>query len=195
MKGLRTARTWGGIGAIFSLFYITYFVGFIMKLFAVKEIAEATEREKIFRDYVWAAVLNILASFILSWALYRMWVKIPYMITNPEEFMDFMSAFGMWTFLAAIIMIVGVFFMKKSYDGITEETGVGLFRTAATMYLIGAVLSLIMVGYFFILLGAILEVMAFFGLPEEVPGRGATETGSESTVEEPTDVSEPLEET
>ena len=170
MGSLKTARTWGGIGAIFSLFYVTYFVGFIMKLFAVKEIAEATKKEKIFKDYIWAAMMNIAASFVLSWAFYDMWDKMADVIHDPGKVAELMSAFGMWSFIAVVLMIVGVWFMKKSYDTIAQETGVATFHTAALFYLIGSILMLLMVGYFFILVGAILEVMAFFALPEELPG-------------------------
>ncbi len=170
MANLKTARTWGGLGAIFSLFYMTYFIGFVLKLFAVKEIAEATGRLKIFRDYTWAALLNITASFIFSWAFYDMLSKYEGVIHNPAELEKLLSQFGDWLFVGTIIMIIGVWFMKRSYDAITEATGVGNFHTAALVYLIGAVLSLFLVGYFFILLGAIFEIMAFFGLPEVLPG-------------------------
>ncbi|WP_157726885.1 DUF996 domain-containing protein [Thermococcus radiotolerans] len=186
MGSLKTARTWGGIGAIFSLFYVTYLVGFIMKLFAVKEIAEATKKEKIFKDYVWAAMLNIVASLVLSWAFYDMWDKMADVIHDPEQVAELMSAFGVWSFISVVLMIIGVWFMKKSYDAIAQETGVGTFHTAALFYLIGSILMLLMVGYFFILVGAILEIMAFFALPEELPGAvSETPAPDEKPVPEP----------
>ncbi|WP_148882455.1 DUF996 domain-containing protein [Thermococcus aciditolerans] len=187
MESLKNARTWGGIGAIFSLFYVTYLVGFVLKLFAVKNIAEATKKESIFKDYIWAALLNITASLILSWAFYDMWDKMADVIHDPEKVTELMSAFGTWSLVAVIIMIIGVWFMKKSYDAIARETGVGTFHTAALFYLIGAILALLMVGYFFILVGALLEIMAFFALPEELPGavneKPAPEPATEQTVE------------
>ncbi|NJE01194.1 DUF996 domain-containing protein [Thermococcus sp. JdF3] len=170
MENLKNARTWGGIGAIFSLFYVTYLVGFVLKLFAVKNIAEATKKENIFKDYIWAALLNITASLILSWAFYNMWDKMADVIHDPEKVAELTSAFGTWSLIAVVIMIIGVWFMKKSYDAIARETGVGTFHTAALFYLMGAILTLIMVGYFFIMVGAIMEIMAFFALPEELPG-------------------------
>ncbi|WP_232461965.1 DUF996 domain-containing protein [Thermococcus siculi] len=145
-------------------------IGFILKLFAVKEIAEVTKNARIFKDYIWAAILNIIAGLILSWAFYDMWAKIPDLVHTPEKLDELISAFGMWTFIAVLIMIVGVWFMKKSYDAISRETGVKTFHTAALFYLIGAVLSLFLIGYFFILVGVFLEILAFFGLPEELPG-------------------------
>jgi len=174
LASLKTARTWGGLGAIFSLFYMTYFIGFVLKLFAVKEIAEATGRLKIFKDYTWAALLNITASFIFSWAFYEMLSSYEGVMHNPDELEKLFSQFGNWLFIGTLVLIAGVWFMKKSYDAITEATGVGSFHTAALMYLIGAVLSLFFIGYFFILLGAIYEIMAFFGLPEGLPEASTT---------------------
>ncbi|NJE30908.1 DUF996 domain-containing protein [Thermococcus sp. 18S1] len=186
MESLKNARTWGGIGAIFSLFYVTYLVGFVLKLFAVKNIAEATKKESIFKDYIWAALLNITASLILSWAFYDMWDKMADVIHDPEKVSELMSAFGTWSLVAVVVMIIGVWFMKKSYDVIARETGVGTFHTAALFYLIGAILALLMVGYFFILVGALLEIMAFFALPEELPGTvGETPAPEEKPAPEP----------
>ncbi|MBP1912372.1 hypothetical protein [Thermococcus stetteri] len=49
MADLKNAKLLGGIGAILTVVGVG-FIGFILKLLAVKNIAEATGREEIFTD-------------------------------------------------------------------------------------------------------------------------------------------------
>jgi len=62
--------------------------------------------------------------------------------------------------------------MKQSYDMISEETGVGMFHTAALLYIIGAVLTIVIIGLLLILIAAILEIAAFFSLSDELERPG-----------------------
>nr|WP_206204655.1 DUF996 domain-containing protein [Thermococcus sp. MAR1] len=157
----------GGIGAILT-FVGVGFVGFILKLLAVKNIAEATGREEIFSKYLWAAILGILASlvFVASW-----WGAITGMGVHGSPRIG-LGMMGVGGLLAAILMIVGAWFMKQSYDMISEETGVGTFHTAALLYIIGAILMIVVIGAFLILIAAILEIIAFFSLPDKLEKPG-----------------------
>ncbi|ASJ12192.1 DUF996 domain-containing protein [Thermococcus thioreducens] len=167
MADLRNAKLMGGIGAILT-FVGLGFVGFILKLLAVKNIAEATGREEIFSKYLWAAILGILASlvFVASW-----WGAIMGMAAHgaPEFGLGMMGVGGL---LAAVLMIVGAWFMKQSYDMISEETGVGAFHTAALLYIVGAILMIVLIGGLLVLIAAILEIIAFFSLPDEIEKPG-----------------------
>ena len=57
----------------------------------------------------------------------------------------------------------------KSYNSITEHTGVGFFRTTATIYLIGAVSAIILIGFLIIIVAKIIEIVAFFMIPDKLP--------------------------
>lgn len=162
MGSLSNAKILGGIGAILGLVGLG-FIGFILKLVAVKQISDATDNKEIFSKYLWAAILNIVAGIVLFGSFF-----IPLLSGNLEFSL---SALGLGLIVAVILMIIGVIFMKQSYDMISEETGVGMFKTVALLYIIGAVLMIILVGSFIILIAAILEIVAFFSLPDEVPGR------------------------
>jgi len=170
VASLKTARTWGGIGAIMSMFYFTYFLGFILKLFAVREIAEYIGNRKIMSDYLWAAMLNITGNLIMVGSFYSAWDRIGEAIGRPEEIASIIHSLNWWFFIGAFLILIGTWFLKSSYDAIAVQTGVRTFSTAALMYLLGAVFMFFFIGYFLILVGAVLEAMAFFGLPEELPG-------------------------
>ncbi|ASJ04357.1 DUF996 domain-containing protein [Thermococcus barossii] len=163
MSELKNAKLLGGVGAILTLVGLG-FVGFILKLFAVKDIAEATGRGEIFSKYLWAAILNIVAALILVASLWG----VMFAMGSSESPEAIVGAMGIGGIIAAIIMFVGVWFMKQSYDMISEETGVGTFHTTALLYLAGAILIPIGLGLVILLVAAILEIVAFFSLPEEL---------------------------
>ncbi len=161
MGRMENARLLGGIGAVLTLAGAG-FLGFILKLLAVKEIAVETGREEILKEYIWAAVLWIASSLILTGVLIEYWLNPP---ATPRTALE---TIGVITFLAALLMIVGSWFLKESYTTIANETGVKTFDTAGKLYFFGGILSLILLGFVLILVAAILEVLAFLKLPEEI---------------------------
>ncbi|ASJ08959.1 hypothetical protein A3L11_06855 [Thermococcus siculi] len=162
MADLKNAKMLGGIGAILSFIPGLSIVGFILKLFAVKNIAEATGRGEIFSKYLWSAILWIISSLIL---VGTMWGSMLGASQSPEFGLGMMGVGGV---IAVILMIVGVWFMKQSYDMISEETGVGTFHTVALLYFVGAILMIVLIGGLLILVAAILEIVAYFSLPDEL---------------------------
>ncbi len=161
MGDLKNAKLLGGIGAILTLVGVG-FIGFILKLLAVKNIAEATGRGEIFSKYLWAAILAIIADLVLISVFIG---SMGSLSESPEQVIGVMGFGGI---IAIILLIVGVWFMKQSYDMIAEETGVGTFHTVAKLYIIGAILLIVIIGVFLILIAAILEIVAFFALPDSI---------------------------
>jgi uncharacterized membrane protein len=168
MADLKNAKILGGVGAILTLVNLG-FIGFILKLLAVKNIAEATGRGEIFSKYLWAAILNILGSLIFVGTAWGAMLGSP---KSPGFGFGMLSIGGL---VAAILMIAGVWFMKQSYDMISEETGVGLFHTTALLYIFGAILLIVLVGAILIVIAAVLEIVAFFSLPDELERPGEEE--------------------
>ena len=154
MVELKDAKIWGGIGAILTVVGLG-FIGFILKLIGVKKISDATGNEEIFSKYLWAAILAIIASVLIFVGLLS----------------GHILGFSLMAVVGAIIMIVAAYFMKQSYDMIARETGVNMFSTVALLYIIGAVLTIILIGALIIFIAAILEIVAFFSLPDSAPGR------------------------
>lgn len=166
MGDLKNAKIMGGIGAILTLVGLG-FIGFILKLLAVKNIAEATGRDEIFNKYLWAAILNVVASLILVGTFFGSIISAASSLELGN-----LAMLGTGGIVAVVLMIVGVWFMKQSYDMISEETGVGMFRTVALLYILGAVLTIVLIGGLLILIAAVLEIVAFFSLPDEIERPG-----------------------
>lgn len=61
-----------------------------------------------------------------------------------------------------IFTIIAAFFARRSLNSLSAKTGVGLFSTAALLLLIGAILTIILIGLLLIWIAVLLIAIAFF---------------------------------
>jgi uncharacterized membrane protein len=78
-----------------------------------------------------------------------------------------------WPFIGGIILalvvlfifaVIAMVFFRKSLSSLSTKTGVGLFGTAGLLMLIGAVLTIIIIGFLLIWIAWILLIVAFFSV-------------------------------
>lgn len=180
---LKEARTYGGIGAILSLLgglvprigSLIIVTGLVMILFAVKEISAAVKREDIFKSYLVAFILHLGAFLVLIIAV-LFGIGVAVLRGMPLRAMDetfwavrhVIGSILVGAFLAWVLFVLGSYYLKKSYESIAAESGVGVFRTAGSLYFIGAILTIAFgLGVLVLLVGKILEVVAYLSLPEK----------------------------
>jgi uncharacterized membrane protein len=77
-----------------------------------------------------------------------------------------MMVFGTWAAL-----IVSARFLKKGYEGIAAKTGIETFRSVGRWYFYGALLAIALVKLVLLLIAWILQIVAFFSLPESPPSQ------------------------
>jgi uncharacterized membrane protein len=63
--------------------------------------------------------------------------------------------------------IVSAIFLRRAYTKIATRLNVKMFATAALLYLIGAALTIIVVGLVVLFIADILMVVAFFSMPDD----------------------------
>ncbi|MGB9895958.1 MAG: DUF996 domain-containing protein, partial [Thermoproteota archaeon] len=56
----------------------------------------------------------------------------------------------------------------KSFESIAEKLNVPMFKTVATLYWIGALATIVVIGILVLFVGNILKIVAYFSIPEEV---------------------------
>jgi uncharacterized membrane protein len=187
---LREAKTMGGVGSILVLLSFVPFVGFlfglaglVMVLLAVKRISEAVNDSEIFRNVLMAVILQIVGSAISAFVVIGGLLSTFMMAPFGSPFDGFVSPgmFGSGAVLAVlgsllagliamwIILIIAARFLRKGYDGIATKTGTETFRSVGRWYYYGAWLAIVLVGFVLILIAAILQIVAFFSLPEYPP--------------------------
>lgn len=194
MGSLNNAKLLGGLGAILSLVgwifsasfgSIVGIVGLIMVIMAVKYIADETKDKSIFNNYLYyficsiiaiVAMVGIIAYSVLSTIdIYN----IEQLSSNITDFASFWETFGsaltgciLALVIGWILLIIGTIFLKRSYYSIAKKTGVDLFKTTGLVYFIGALTMIIIIGFLIIFIAKIMEIIAFFSLPDDLPGKG-----------------------
>jgi uncharacterized membrane protein len=75
-----------------------------------------------------------------------------------------------YLFLSALVLfivaLIAAIFMRKALKLLKEETGIALFGTTGTVLLLGAVLTIIIIGVALIWIAAIMLAVAFFSIRE-----------------------------
>jgi uncharacterized membrane protein len=186
----------GGVGSILVLLSFVPYVGFIfglaglvMVLLAVKQISEAVKDREIFRNVLMAVILQIVGSAISVFVVIGSFFAFVGSQVGMAPFGSSFDGFGdtgifstgaviavlssliagliaMW-----VILIIAARFLKKGYEGIATKTGTRTFRTVGRWYYYGAWLMIILVGFVLILIAWILQIVAFFSLPESPPAQ------------------------
>ena len=166
-------------------------VGLVMTLIAVKYISEVIGDRKIFNNMLIGVILaivgvavaaivivGVLFSFfgfgalsggVGSFGSYPSTTGVP-----PSDFLGLFAGLAIALAIVWIVYIISAVFIRRSYSSIAKHVNVGLFGTAALLYLIGAALTIILVGFILIFVAQILLIVAFFSLPDQLPQQTMT---------------------
>ena len=188
---MSNAKTMGGIGALLTLIgmiipnfgFLIGIIGFILIIIAVKYISNETKDASIFNNFLYFFIVAIIGVVIAGAILVYTFLEAGGMSYISElQNLAYSDPIAVWDtiqpllmgVLAAIVilwilMIVSAIFIKKSYNKIGELTNVKWFKTTGLLFLIGAATLIIVVGFIIILIGIILEIIAFFSLPDKLP--------------------------
>jgi len=185
---LRDAKVLGGVGGILWILTVIHpilgIVGLVLILIALKYISEETGEESIYEDALKSIIFGIIAIIVLGAfigilfipTIYHVEYSIPnisrpiHIIYGLELTHTFpLITFGLTLILSFIFFIVSANYLRKSLDKTADILGEKSFSTAATLYFIGAILTIILIGLILIFISAIILTIAFFSMPETIP--------------------------
>lgn len=166
-------------------------VGLILVLVALKGMADSYNESRIFKNavYFFVAVLIGVVAFIgvLVASLIYFLTNLPdwaQTYINNQDWQGLANAFSqhtsdlgsfggsLWTLVTYVILalilfvmfVVAMFFFRRSLGLLATKTNVGLFGTTGLLMLIGAVLTIVIIGFFLIWIGWIILTIAFFSV-------------------------------
>lgn len=190
MGSFTQARTLGGIGAILTLLGILPYyvgtglviVGWVLILIAIKYLSAEFHDRPIYSDMTVSAVLAIIGSVLAAiiFSGISALVSTAPTLTSSNLFAN-IGAILVGLLILWILGIIGSFFLWRSFkslsvklDALSEKTRIspyvaGLFRDGSLIYFIGAILTIILVGFLMVVIAQILFVIAFFSLPHKTP--------------------------
>ena len=197
MSDLGNAKIFGGVGALLTLIgtFIPYagpiisIVGLIFVFIAVKSISDLTKDHDIFSNYLYSfimSIISIVAVFVIIFIGFGMvggfsWITSLQDI-NITDFSTFWDSFGgiigytlLALFVGWILAIIAAIFLRRSYNSIAKHTKVKLFKTTGTLYFWGAITTIIAIGFLIIFIASIIEIIAYFSLPDKLPSTAENE--------------------
>jgi uncharacterized membrane protein len=130
----------------------------------------------IFNNMLIAVVLSIIGtivSTVVVLATLFQFIGIRSTFTPstapPTDFLALLASVVQGLIIGWVFFIIASIFLKKSYDSIALKTNIGTFRTTGLLFLVGAITTIILVGFFILLVASVLQIVAFFSIPEQLP--------------------------
>ncbi len=177
---LESNRILGSIGAIliaigFSTPFSGYIgilslVGIILVLVAMKGLAEYYNERGIFQNALYGFIFGIIGfivvivfvMFFATFSIRAMWRAV----RIPTEFTSVTLIVGLILGLVVLVifLVLQAIFYRKSFNLLAEKSGEKMFNTAGLLMLIGAVLTVIVIGAILLLIAWILAAVAFFSI-------------------------------
>lgn len=170
----------GGFGLLLSL------VGLILVLTGLKGFADYYNEAGIFNNFLYGTLAGIVgvvvAGIAFVFAVFAMLEDLLYIIfptwdgnlsslaglTPDISTIDLFSLFRFFTpFLVILVIlfftaIIVAIFMRKSLNSLSAKASVGLFGTTGLLLLIGAVLTIAIIGFILIWIAMLILAIAFF---------------------------------
>ena len=190
MSDLGNVKTYGGVGALLMLIgaFIPYagpilsIVGLILVFIAVKSVSELTKDKEIFKNYLYHfifSIISIVAIFIIiligfgavggfSWITSLQNIEIKDFATFWEYFGGLIGYAILALLIGWILGIISAIYLRRSYNSIATNTKVSLFRTTGTVYFVGAITTIILIGFIILFVARIIEIIAYFSLPDNL---------------------------
>ena len=176
------------LGFVVSFSGILSLIGIILLLIGLKGLANFYKEEGIFNNALYSIIIAIvgcivgvgviavsavsaLADIGIDWANIEDWTTVGTDVTTVFTDFDFSAILGLLGALLIgliifyIVLIISMYFLRKSMNQLSTKSEIGLFGTAGLLMLIGAVIPVI--GLLIIWIGAILATVAFFQMKQE----------------------------
>ena len=190
---LETSKNLGGVGAILMfisplLTYVAAYagllglIGFILVLIAFKGLGDYYNEGGIFNNALYgfmigvvgsvvavgafvASVLTILAEVGVSdWMNASEWTAAFTAETAFDTILRLVGAVVIALLILFVAVVLTAWFYRKSLNLLSAKSGVGMFGTAGLILLIGAFLTIVIVGFLLIWIALILAAVAFFSI-------------------------------
>ena len=155
-----SGKSMAGIGALFlvigSFIPFLSLVGIILLLIGLRDLAKYYGDNSIFQDSLYAVIfgiIGIVAAGVLLVSLF---------LGGLGAFLGLAAGIIVALIVAFIFYILMALYFRRTFDSLAEKSGQGMFKTAGLLLLIGAILTIVIVGLILIFVAWILATVAFF---------------------------------
>jgi uncharacterized membrane protein len=133
-------------------------VGIILLLIGLRDLARHYNDDSIFQNALYAVIFGIVGIVAAGVVLVSLFIG---RLFSAGAFLAGIVAALVVAFIFYILMAL---YFRRAFDSLADKSGQGMFRTAGLLLLIGAILTIIIVGLFLIFVAWILATVAFFSM-------------------------------
>ena len=169
---LESGKNLAGIGSIFLVIPVPFLsiVGIIMVLIGMKNLSKAYNDESIWKNTLYAVIfgiIGIVASGVTLVSLFfgGIFAGAALGLGDATGLVGLIAGLIIFLVVAFIFYLLEAIYIRRAFDSLANKSGVGLFRTGGMLLLIGAILTIVLVGLFLIFIAWILILVAFFQIP------------------------------
>jgi len=174
MSDFDTSKILAGIGSLI----FGGFIGMILVLLGMKGLSEHYKDRRIYDGLIMGAVLLIISSILVVSGLSVIYVGIIATFAT----MGFGVGAGIIGVIGGIVcFIIGfilallaVKYIKNCFAALAERSGENMFNTASKLIWVGAILTIIGIGFFIMWIGFIIAAIGFFTLKDNQPKQQQT---------------------
>ena len=185
---MKTSRLLGIIGALFMVIGflptiggILMLIGLIFVIIALKGYGDFYKDNSIFNNTIYTIALEIIGvvvflgviiygafEFLSSLGIENIyelssWTQIDWQnAINISNILPFAGAIVLGIVILFAFTVIASLFFKKAMNTLTEKTEIKLFHTTGTVFFIGAILTIIFIGFILIWVAFILLLISFY---------------------------------
>jgi uncharacterized membrane protein len=167
---VESGKNLGGIGSIFLVIPVPFLsiVGIILVLLGMNNLSKAYNDPSIWKNTLYAVIFGIIGIIAAGVTLVSLFFGGIFTIAAfgaGTGLAGFFAGLIIFLVVAFIFYILEAIFIRRAFDSLANKSGVRLFRTGGLLLLIGAVLTIVLIGLFLIFVAWILILIAFFQIP------------------------------
>jgi uncharacterized membrane protein len=138
----------------------------ILFLIAMYRLSNYYNEPSIFINVLYALIIGVIGSIVVSlFSFFFTFQSTQFSPINPQlplsSFANSIFSSLISTAINLVILIFSAVFYKRAFNKLAEKSGVNDFKTFGTLYLIGAVLTIIFVGALLVWIAWIFAYMGF----------------------------------
>jgi uncharacterized membrane protein len=185
---IQTSRLLGIIGALFmvigilpSVGWLLMILGIVFVLIALNGYGDAYKDGSIIHNTVYTIVFEIIGVVVFIGVVFygamgflaslgiknisdlQSWQQINWQqAVNTTNILPFVGAIVLGLVILFAFTVLASLYFKKAMNALSTKTGVKLFRTTGTVFFIGALLTIILIGLIIIWVAFILMMISFY---------------------------------
>ncbi len=161
-------------GSFYGPISVVSLIATICVLIAFVRGGNETGQPQVKNDIIIAVVLYIVAMILM---VFLLGAGLEAMMASDTYDVATLGAGALiGGFVGWILFIVAAWFWYRASRGLTDGTGVGLFKIGGLLMFIGAILAIIGIGFILSWIGELLQCIAFFTAPEKGVARAGNAT-------------------